>query len=83
MIIMHYSLESLHHSDRPHNNRRLHQFIACLFIHLKTMNAKNPKKSPIHENADVNTTCDFGDGDVTSAVLGVGCHTHGHIVSSG
>ena len=25
------------------------------------MNAKNTKKSPIHENADANITCDFGD----------------------
>ena len=39
---------------------------------IKTMNAKNTQKSPIHENADANITCD----------LGVGCHTHGHIVSS-
>ena len=28
------------------------------------MNAKNTKKSPIHENADANITCDFGDGDI-------------------
>ena len=28
------------------------------------MNAKNTKKSPIHENADANITCDFGDVDV-------------------
>ena len=35
-------------------------------------------KSPIHENADANIICDFGDGDVTSAVVGVGCYTHGH-----
>ena len=25
------------------------------------MNPKNSKKSPIHENADANITCDFGD----------------------
>ena len=31
---------------------------------LKTMNAKNTEKSPIHENADANITCDFGDGDI-------------------
>ena len=48
---------------------------------VKSMNAKNTKKSPIHDNADANITCDFGDG-VTSAVFGVGCHTQGHIVSS-
>ena len=28
---------------------------------IKTMNAKNTKKSQIHENADANITCDFGD----------------------
>ena len=26
--------------------------------------AKIRKKSPIHENADANITCDFGDGDI-------------------
>ena len=31
----------------------------------KTMNAKNTKKSPIHENADANITCDFGDRDIS------------------
>ena len=25
----------------------------------------NPKKSPIHENADAKITCDFGDGDIS------------------
>ena len=29
------------------------------------MNHKNSKKSPIHENADANITCDFGDGDIS------------------
>ena len=30
------------------------------------MNPKNSrKKSPIHENADANKTCDFGDGDIS------------------
>ena len=28
------------------------------------MNPKNSTKSPIHENADANITCDFGDGDI-------------------
>ena len=32
---------------------------------LKHMNPKNAKKSPIHENADANITCDFGDGDIS------------------
>ena len=26
---------------------------------------KYEKKSPIHENADANITCDFGDGDIS------------------
>ncbi len=30
---------------------------------------KNRKKSPIHENADANITCDVGDGDIS--LLGV------------
>ena len=29
------------------------------------MNPKNAKKLPIHENADANITCDFGDGDIS------------------
>ena len=29
------------------------------------MNPKNSKKSPIHESADANITCDFGDGDIS------------------
>ena len=29
------------------------------------MNPKNSKKSQIHENADANITCDFGDGDIS------------------
>ena len=31
---------------------------------VKTVNAKTTKKSPIHENADANITCDFGDSDI-------------------
>ena len=38
------------------------------------MNPKNTKKSPIHENADANTTCNFGDGDISR--LGVAYLTH-------
>ena len=55
----------------PHNHRQQHQFIACIYIQqsgrsVKTMNDKNTKKkSPIHENADANITCDFGDGDIS------------------
>ena len=29
------------------------------------MNAENTKNSAIHENADANITCDFGDGDIS------------------
>ena len=29
------------------------------------MNPKDSKKSLIHENADANITCDFGDGDIS------------------
>ena len=39
------------------------------------MNAKNT----IHENTDVNITCDFGDGDVSRFRSRL---PHGHIVSS-
>ena len=51
---------------------------------VKTMNAKNTrKKSPIHENADANITCDFGDGDIKPLYESVATYTaHGHIVSS-
>ena len=39
------------------------------------MNPENTKKnSPIHENADANITCDFGDGDISC--LGVANQTH-------
>ena len=45
------------------------------------MNAKNMKKSPIHDNADANITCDFGDDDISRYRSRLP-HTHGHIVSS-
>ena len=38
------------------------------------MNHKNTKKSPNHENADVNITCNFRDGDISR--LGVVYLTH-------
>ena len=34
------------------------------------------KKSPIHENADANITCDFGDGDISRSRSRF-THTHG------
>ena len=46
---------------------------------VKTMNAKNTKKSLIHENADANITCDFGDGDISRSRNRL---PHGHTVSS-
>ena len=63
------SLECLHHTGR----RQLH----CMHIHpdihifnkvaatYKLWMPKIRKKSPIHENADANITCDFGDGDIS------------------
>ena len=57
---------------RLHNHRQLHQFIECIFICIQQsgrsvnpMNSKNKKNSAIHENADANITCDFGDGDIS------------------
>ena len=38
------------------------------------MNPKNTKKSPIHDNADANITCDIGDGDISR--LGVAYLTY-------
>ena len=46
----------------------------------KSMHVKNTKKSPIHENADANITCDFGDGDIS--LLGVAYQTHVYIITS-
>ena len=50
------------------------------------MNPKNSKKWPIHENADANITCDFGDGDISRSrsFLSNTCDTciHTYIVSS-
>ena len=42
------------------------------------MNAKNTKKYQIHENADANITCDFGDGDISRSRSRL---PHGHTVS--
>ena len=44
---------------------------------VKNMNPKNTKKSPIHENADANITCNFRDGDISH--LGVAYLTHVYI----
>ena len=49
---------------------------------VKSTNAKNPKKSPIHDNVVSNITCDFGDGDI-SCFRSRLPHTriHGHTVA--
>ena len=58
-------------SNLPPQPPSLHQWATCL-LHaysyiqqsgrsVKSVNAKNTKKSLIHENADANITCDFGD----------------------
>ena len=44
---------------------------------VKSMNPKSTNKSLIHENADANITCDFGDGDISR--LGVANQTHAHM----
>ena len=48
-------------SPLPH----AYSYIQQIVRKLKTVNAKNTKKSPIHENADANITCDFVDGDIS------------------
>ena len=42
-----------------------YSYIQQKWPYLKTMNAKITKKSPIHENADANITCNFGDSDIS------------------
>ena len=45
----------------------MHVYPACKKLPLRKkyeLNGKNTEKSPIHENADANITCDFGDGDI-------------------
>ena len=49
-------------SSRQHAYSYIQQSCHCSVI---SMNAKNTKKSPIHENTDVNITCGFGDGDIS------------------
>ena len=49
----------------------------------KTKNAKNTKKSTIHENADANITCEFGDiSRFRSRLPHTDRQTASHIVSS-
>ena len=44
------------------------------------MDPKNSNKSPIHENADANITCDFGDDDISRfrSFLSNTCDTYIH-----
>ena len=48
---------------------------------VKTMNAKNMKKSLNHEKVDANITCDFGDSDISRFRIRLP-QSHTHIVSS-
>ena len=57
-------LECLCHTGR-HSVLHAYSNIQQSGRSVKTMNAKNTKKSLIHENADSNITCDFGDGDIS------------------
>ena len=70
-----------HCYDAPPTNGKARRactqsFMACILnsAYRKNMNPKNTKKSPIHENADANITCDFGDVDISR--LGVAYITH-------
>ena len=74
---------------RSHNHRgtacslHAYSYIQQSGRSVKSMPAKNTKKSPIHENVDANITCDFGDGDISRFRSWLP-HTRpgGHIVSS-
>ena len=74
---------------------RLHQWATCSWHaysyiqqsgrRLKLWMPKIRKKSPIHENADANITCNFSDGDISrsrSLLPHTRTHGHTHIVSS-
>ena len=63
-------------STRAAREARPHVYLACKkwLLRKKYESQKYEKKSPIHENADANITCDFGDGDISR--LGVANQTH-------
>ena len=42
------------------------------------MNVKNTTKTPIHENADANITCDVGEADISRYRSRSGLHTNTH-----
>ena len=56
---------------------------AYSYIQQRGRSVETMKESPIHENADANITCDFGDGDISRFRSRLP-HTRpdGHIVSS-
>ena len=72
------SLECLRHNGRR-SVLHAYSYIQQSGCSVKTMNVKNTKKSPIHENVDANITCDFGDGDISRFRSRL---PHGHIVTS-
>ena len=55
----------LTHTVYAISRQHAYTYIQQIGRKLKSMNAKNTKKLPIHENADANITCDFGDGDIS------------------
>ena len=56
-----------------------HYISPCSLTVFDKVVTKIRNKLPIHENADVNITCDFGDGDISRSRSRL---THCHIVSS-
>ena len=58
------SLECLRHTGRR-SVLHAYSYIQQSGRNLKSMTAKNTKKSPIHGNAEANITCEFGDGDIS------------------
>ena len=66
------SVHCMHHNNIQQSGRSV-----------KIMSAKIRQKSPIHENADSNITCDFGDGDISRCRSRLpASHIASHIASS-
>ena len=70
----------LTHTVYASSRQHTYSYIQQIGCKLKSMNAKNMKKSLIHENADANITCHFGDGDI-SRYRSRFPHTHDQSVS--
>ena len=64
-IIGYASYNGLTHTVYASSRQHAYSYIQHIGRKVKTMNAKHTEKSPIHENADANITCDFGDGDIS------------------